>query len=78
MVLLLATSKKYDNNINIMPCVEGDRADCQPEPSSTARSRRQWWLSRVDNLICHPQHKGMIVFITPKVYRSLTMFISVL
>ena len=48
-------------NIKIMPCVEGDRSDCQPEASSIARSRRL-----------------MIVFITPKVYRSLTLFISVL
>ena len=23
-----------------MPCVEGDRSDCQPKASSTARSRR--------------------------------------
>ena len=23
-----------------MPCVEGDRSDCQPEASSIARSRR--------------------------------------
>ena len=28
------------NNIKIMPCVEGDRSDCQPEASSIARSRR--------------------------------------
>ena len=27
-------------NIKIMPCVEGDRSDCQPEASSIARSRR--------------------------------------
>ena len=26
--------------IKIMPCVEGDRSDCQPEESSIARSRR--------------------------------------
>ena len=26
--------------IKIMPCVEGDRSDCQPEASSIARSRR--------------------------------------
>ena len=25
-------------NIKIMPCVEGDRSDCQPEPSSIART----------------------------------------
>ena len=31
---------KSDNNIKIMPCVEGDRSDCQPEESSIARSRR--------------------------------------
>ena len=28
------------NNIKIMPCVEGDRSDCQPEASSIARSQR--------------------------------------
>ena len=28
------------DNIKIMPCVEGDRSDCQPEASSIARSRR--------------------------------------
>ena len=28
------------NNIKIMPCVEGDRSDCQPEASSIARSLR--------------------------------------
>ena len=39
MVILFATSKKHDN-IKIMPCVEGDRSDCQPEASSIARSRR--------------------------------------
>ena len=26
--------------IKIMPCVEGDRSDCQPKASSIARSRR--------------------------------------
>ena len=26
--------------IKTMPCVEGDRSDCQPEASSIARSRR--------------------------------------
>ena len=26
--------------IKIMPCVEGDRSDCQPEASSIAQSRR--------------------------------------
>ena len=30
----------YYDNIKIMPCVEGDRSDCQPEASSIARSRR--------------------------------------
>ena len=29
-----------DNTIKIMPCVEGDRSDGQPEASSIARSRR--------------------------------------
>ena len=28
------------DNIKIMPCVEGDRSDCQPEASSIARRRR--------------------------------------
>ena len=28
------------DNIKIMPCVKGDRSDCQPEASSIARSRR--------------------------------------
>ena len=31
---------KACSNIKIMPCVEGDRSDCQPETSSIARSRR--------------------------------------
>ena len=31
---------RHINNIKIMPCVEGDRSDCQPEASSIARSRR--------------------------------------
>ena len=26
------------DNIKVMPCVEGDRSDCQPEVSSIARS----------------------------------------
>ena len=38
----------------------------------------QWWLSRVDNQIYHPQHRAWLFFITPKVNRSLTLFISVL
>ena len=42
-----------------MPCVEGERSDCQPEASSITRSRK-------------------IVFITSKVYHSLTLFIFVL
>ena len=29
-----------NNIIKIIPCVEGDRSDCQPEASSVARSRR--------------------------------------
>ena len=32
--------KQNDDIIKIMPCVEGDRSDCQPEVSSIARSRR--------------------------------------
>ena len=28
------------NNIKVMPCIEGDRSDFQPEVSSIARSRR--------------------------------------
>ena len=30
----------FSNIIKIMPYVEGDRSDCQPEVSSIARSRR--------------------------------------
>ena len=55
-----------------MPCVQGDRSDCQPEASSIGNvviEGRQSDLS--------PSAQGMIVFITPKVYRSLTLFISV-
>ena len=33
-------SQAINGNIKIMPCVEGDRSDCQPEESSIARSRR--------------------------------------
>ena len=50
-----------------MPYVEGDKSDCQPEASS---------ISRQPDL--SPSTQGMIVFITLKVYRSLTLFISVL
>ena len=39
IVLLFATVEALDN-IKIMPCVEGDGSDCQPEASSIARSRR--------------------------------------
>ena len=35
-----AAESPWSNNIKIMPCVEGDRSDCQPEASSIARSRR--------------------------------------
>ena len=43
-----------------MPCVEGDISDCQPEASSIpeAKGLGEWWLSRVDNLICHRQHRA--------------------
>ena len=37
---LLGWKESACNNIKIMPCVEGDRSDCQPEASSIARSRR--------------------------------------
>ena len=45
MLLLQIASYKgqfpeEDDIIKIMPCVEGDRSDCQPEASSIARSRR--------------------------------------
>ena len=74
---VIALSILKSNNIKIMPCVEGDRSDCQPEASSIARSRRlvvvEGWQSDLS-----PSTQGMIVFITPKVYRSLTLFISVL
>ena len=39
LALLDIVTSVWDN-IKIMPCVEGDRSDCQPEASSTARSRR--------------------------------------
>ena len=62
-----------------MLCAEGDRSDCQPEASSIARSRRLREMVAVEgwqsDLSLSPQ--GMIVFITPKVNRSLTLFISV-
>ena len=32
--------RSCSDTIKIMPCVEGDRSDCQPEASSIARSRR--------------------------------------
>ena len=31
-------------SIKIMPCVEGDRSDCQPKASSIAQSRRSMSL----------------------------------
>ena len=42
--------------MKIMPGVEGDRSDCQPETNSIARSLM---LSAMmtDNLIYHPQHR---------------------
>ena len=66
--------------IKIMPFVEGDRSDCQPEASSIARSRRLRAMVVVQDCQSDlsPSTQGMIVFITPKVYRSLTLFISVL
>ena len=39
-ILATAASTFRIDNIKIMPCVEGDRSDCKPEASSTARSRR--------------------------------------
>ena len=67
-------------NTKIMPCVEGDKSDCQPTASSIAQSWRlramvvlEGWQSDLS-----PSTEGMIVFITPKVYLSLTLFISVL
>ena len=38
--LWIPKGMKKCNFIKIMPCVEGDRSDCQPEASSIARSRR--------------------------------------
>ena len=40
MLLMSHFDKAVMNIIKIMPCVEGDRSDCQPEASSIARSRR--------------------------------------
>ena len=31
------TNEGKNDTIKIMPCVEGDRSDCQPEASSIAR-----------------------------------------
>ena len=63
-----------------MPCVEGDKSDCQPEASSIARSQRLRAVVIVEgsqsDLSLSTQ--GMIVFIRSKVNRSLTLFISVL
>ena len=54
-----------ENIIKIVPCVEGDRSDCQPEVSSKlycpkpkAEGSGGW--SRVDSLICHPQQRAWL------------------
>ena len=67
-------------NIKIMPRVEGNRSDCQPEASSTARSRRLRAVVVVEGSQSDlsPSTQGMNIFIIPKVNRSLILFISVL
>ena len=47
-----------------MPCVEGDRSDCQPEASSIARSRRLRAMVVVEGSQSDlsPSTQGMIVF----------------
>ena len=35
-VKIIATCNQLNVNIKLMPCVEGDRSDCQPEASSIA------------------------------------------
>ena len=41
----------------IMPCVEGDRSDCQPPKTTIALSR-----NRVCLLIYHPQHRVLVSY----------------
>ena len=68
------------NNVKVMPCVEDDRSDYQPEANSVVCSRRLWAVVVVDGRQSDlsPSTQGMIVFITPKVNLSLNMFIFVL
>ena len=54
--------------IKIMPCVEGDRSDCQPKASSIARSRRlramvvvEGWQSDLS-----PQHRAWLFLLHRK------------
>ena len=55
----------WQSIIKIMPCVEGDRSDCQPEANSTARRQklRAEVVLRVDNLIYHPQRREWSLFL---------------
>ena len=66
--------------MKVMPCVEGDRSDCQAEANSVARSRRLSAMvvveGRQSDLSSSTQ--DMIVLITPKANRSLDLFICVL
>ena len=60
--------------------VECDRSDCQPEANCVSRSWRLRAIVVVEGRQSDPSPstKGMIVFIAPKVYPSLTSFIAVL
>ena len=51
-------SERYNISVikTIMPCVEGERSDCQPSTTTSVRLRAIE-LPRVDNLIYHPQHR---------------------
>ena len=62
--------------IKIMPCVEADKSDCQFEKSSIRLQAMVVVEGRQSDL--SPSTQDMIVFITLKVNRSLTLFIFVL
>ena len=46
------------NIIKIMPYVEGDGSDYQPEANSIARSQRLLRCCALD--LCHPQHRALL------------------
>ena len=63
--------------IELMACVDCNRSDYQPEANSTARSRRLRAVVVVEGCQSDLSHstQGVIVFITPKVNRSLTFLV---